>query len=62
MHAYYYDNLPGDQCLPYEYVPFKPVSDQTLHSINVKYWTIPVDGYEAKLDDIANERNSYCFK
>ncbi|EKM74747.1 hypothetical protein AGABI1DRAFT_116763 [Agaricus bisporus var. burnettii JB137-S8] len=57
MRAYYYDNLPGDQRLPHDCVPSKPVSKETLDSINVKYWTIPVEGYETKIDAIAKERN-----
>jgi 1,2-dihydroxy-3-keto-5-methylthiopentene dioxygenase len=57
MRAYYYDNLPGDQRLPHDCAPSKPVSNQTLASINVKYWTIPVDGHETEIDAIANERN-----
>lgn len=57
MRAYYYDNLPGDQRLLHDCVPSKPVSKETLDSINVKYWTIPVEGYETKIDAIAKERN-----
>lgn len=57
MRAYYYDNLPGDQRLPHDCIPSRPVSDQTLDSINVKYWHIPVEGHEAKIDAVAKERN-----
>jgi 1,2-dihydroxy-3-keto-5-methylthiopentene dioxygenase len=57
MRAYYYDNVPGDQRLPHDCVPSKPVSNQALDSLDIKYWTIPVDGYETKIDAIAKERN-----
>lgn len=56
MRAYYYDNLPGDQRLPHDYVPSRPVDPATLTAINIKHWTIPVAGYEAKVDEIAKER------
>ena len=56
MRAYYYDNLPGDQRLPHDYVPSRPVSKETLDRLNVKYWTIPVEGYETRVDEIAKER------
>jgi len=56
MRAYYFDNLPGDQRLPHDYVPTQPVSKDTLTKIGVKFWTIPVAGYEDKLNSIAQER------
>lgn len=56
MRAYYYDNLPGDQRLPHDYVPSRPVSEKTLNSINVKFWTIPVEGHEDKVDTLAKEQ------
>lgn len=56
MRAYYYDNLPGDQRLPHDYIPSRPVSAETLDAINVKYWTIPVEGHESKINVIAKER------
>lgn len=56
MRAYYYDNIPGDQRLPHDYVPSRPVSEDTLDSINVKHWTIPVEGYESKVNALAQER------
>ncbi|KAF9564788.1 ARD-domain-containing protein [Agrocybe pediades] len=56
MRAYYFDNLPGDQRLPHDYVPSRPVSKETLDKINVKYWSVPVEGYEPKIDAIAKER------
>ncbi|KXN84951.1 1,2-dihydroxy-3-keto-5-methylthiopentene dioxygenase 1, partial [Leucoagaricus sp. SymC.cos] len=55
--AYYYDNIPGDQRLPHDYNPSQPVSDETLRSINVRYWQIPVEGHEDKINQIAKERN-----
>lgn len=53
MRAYYYDNLPGDQRLPHDYDPSRPVSAETLTSLNVKFWTI----HEDKVDAIAKERD-----
>ena len=57
MRAYYYDNIPGDQRLSHDYVPSRPVADETLESINIKYWQIQVEGHELKIDAIAEERN-----
>jgi len=57
MRAYYYDNLPGDQRLPHDYIPSRPVSEETLSALDVKFWTIPVDGYESKVNAIAKERD-----
>lgn len=57
MRAYYFDNVPGDQRLPHDYNPTRPVSAETLESLNVKHWTIPVVGYEEKVDAIAKERD-----
>lgn len=56
MRAYYFDNLPGDQRLPHDYIPSRPVSEGTLSAINVKYWTIPIEGYETKVDVLAEEQ------
>ncbi|KAF9465203.1 Acireductone dioxygenase ARD family [Collybia nuda] len=56
MRAYYFDNVPGDQRLPHDYNPSRLVSSETLSSIGVKYWTIPVPGYESQVDAIAKER------
>jgi 1,2-dihydroxy-3-keto-5-methylthiopentene dioxygenase len=53
MRAYYYDNLPGDQRLAHDYVPSRPVSLATLEKIGVKYWSIPVEGYEKDIDAVA---------
>lgn len=58
MRTYYYDNLPGDQRLAHDYIPSRPVSLATLEAIGVKYWSIPVEGYEEKIDEIAAE-NGY---
>jgi len=57
MRAYYYDNIPGDQRLPHDYIPSRPVSSQTLEALSVKYWIIPVEGHEPKIDEIAKERD-----
>ena len=56
MRAYYFDNLPGDQRLPHDYIPSQPVSSDTLTKLGINFWAIPVDGYEPKLDAIAHER------
>ncbi|KAF9455988.1 Acireductone dioxygenase ARD family [Collybia nuda] len=56
MRAYYFDNLSGDQRLPHDYDPSRPVSPETLASLNIKHWTIPVLGHEEKVDAIAKER------
>jgi len=56
MRAYYYDNLPGDQRLLHDYDPSRPVSEETLAALGVKFWAIPVEGYESKIDTIAEEQ------
>lgn len=56
MRAYYYDNIPGDQRLPHDYNPSRPVSAETLEAIDVKYWTVPVEGHESKINSIAADR------
>lgn len=56
MRAYYFDNLPGDQRLPHDCVPSRPVSEETLRKIKVNYWQIPVDNYEQEVEKIAKER------
>lgn len=58
MHAYYFDNQPGDQRLPHHNLePSSSVDVETLKRIKVESWNIPVEkGYEEKLDDIAKER------
>lgn len=57
MRAYYYDNLPGDQRLPHDHVPSRAVSPETLAALGLKFWSIPVEGYESKVDAIARERD-----
>ena len=56
MRAYYFDNLPGDQCLPHDSIPSQLVSPETLTKLGLRFWTIPVDGYEPTLDAIVQER------
>jgi len=41
MKAYYFDNVEGDQRLPH--FDERPVDEQTLERIGVKYWFIPID-------------------
>ncbi|KAG6843630.1 hypothetical protein H0H87_002290 [Tephrocybe sp. NHM501043] len=53
MRAYYYDNIPGDQRLPHDYIPSQPVSTEKLSALGVKFWSIPVEGNEAEIDRIA---------
>ncbi|EJD00525.1 1,2-dihydroxy-3-keto-5-methylthiopentene dioxygenase [Fomitiporia mediterranea MF3/22] len=58
MRAYYYDNIPGDQRLPHD--SGESVSQDTLTSLGVLYWQIPLlgDGEvdEEKIDEVARER------
>ena len=56
MRAYYFDNLPGDQRLPHDCVPSRPVSDEALEAHNINFWHIPLDEYESKVDAIATAR------
>ena len=56
MRAYYFDNLPGDQRLPHDCIPSRPVSAEAIESLNIKFWHIPLDGYETKVNAIAEER------
>ncbi|KAJ7766190.1 Acireductone dioxygenase ARD family [Mycena metata] len=56
MRAYYFDNVPGDQRLPHDYVPSRPVAPHVLKALNVLSWTIPVEGYEDSVNAIAKER------
>ncbi|KAF8503839.1 Acireductone dioxygenase ARD family [Gautieria morchelliformis] len=53
MRAYYFDNLPGDQRLPHDYIPSRPASEEVLSKLGVKTWHIPVDGHEPKVDEVA---------
>jgi 1,2-dihydroxy-3-keto-5-methylthiopentene dioxygenase len=56
MRAYYFDNLPGDQRLPHDYIPSRPVSSEALEAHNIKFWHIPLEEYESKVEAIATER------
>ncbi|KAJ7473649.1 RmlC-like cupin domain-containing protein [Mycena galericulata] len=56
MRAWYFDNLPGAPGLPHNSPPSKPVTSEGLATLNVRCLSIPVDGYEAKINDIARER------
>ena len=56
MRAYYFDNLPGDQRLPHDYVPSRPVPSEKLKSLNISFWSIPVEGHEPRVDAVAQER------
>ncbi|KAJ7675651.1 Acireductone dioxygenase ARD family, partial [Mycena polygramma] len=56
MRAYYFDNLPGDQRLPHDYVPSRPASPETLAALNVHHWHIPVAGHEDAINAVARER------
>jgi len=56
MRAYYFDNLPGDQRFTHDCIPSQPVSLDTLTKLGLKFWTIPVDGYEPTLDAIVQEQ------
>ncbi|KAF8525906.1 Acireductone dioxygenase ARD family [Hysterangium stoloniferum] len=53
MRAYYFDNLPGDQRLPHDYAPSRPVSEETLQALGLKHWHIPIGGHEPKIDEVA---------
>ncbi|KII95462.1 hypothetical protein PLICRDRAFT_150198 [Plicaturopsis crispa FD-325 SS-3] len=54
MRAYYFDNIPGDQRLAHD--SGKEVPRSTLDKIGVKFWDIPVEGHEPKLDAVAAEQ------
>jgi 1,2-dihydroxy-3-keto-5-methylthiopentene dioxygenase len=41
MHAYFFDNLEGDQRLPHD--SGTEVSEEVLRSLGVLHWHIPVD-------------------
>lgn len=49
--------MPGDQRLPHSYIPEQSVSVDTLRSLGVHYWHVPVEGWEPKIDAIASERS-----
>lgn len=57
MRAYYYDNIEGDQRLPHD--SGKDVSQETLSSIGVSYFHIPIDAegaWEKAIDEVAQTR------
>ncbi|KAJ7148163.1 Acireductone dioxygenase ARD family [Mycena crocata] len=56
MRAYYFNNLPGDQRLPHDHTPSRSVAPETLAALKASSWTIPVEGYEPRVDEIARER------
>ncbi|KAF7304213.1 1,2-dihydroxy-3-keto-5-methylthiopentene dioxygenase [Mycena indigotica] len=56
MRAYYFDNLPGDQRLPHDLQPYRPVEPPELANMKVLTWHIPIAGYEDKLEAIARDR------
>jgi 1,2-dihydroxy-3-keto-5-methylthiopentene dioxygenase len=56
MRSYYFDDLPGDQRLPHDYVPSRPVSIDKLRAIGLHYWSIPIDNHQVKIDEVAQER------
>ncbi|KAL1738298.1 RmlC-like cupin domain-containing protein, partial [Schizophyllum fasciatum] len=56
MRAYYYDNMEGDQRLPHDSPPSKPVSEEHLKELNVLHWTIPVAAHEEQIPRIMAER------
>ena len=56
MRAYYYDDIPGDQRLLHDSGVEVPV--ETLKSLGVSYWSIPVDEKtDEKIDQVAEERD-----
>jgi hypothetical protein len=57
MRSYYFDNLPGDQRLPHDYVPSRQVVPEKLKQLGIHFWSIPVEGHEPKLDAVAKERD-----
>lgn len=56
MRAYYFDNLPGDQRLPHDCLPSRPVSEETLSKLSLKHWHIPVDRHEVEVDEVARQQ------
>jgi len=61
MRAYYFYNFPGDQRLPHDYIPSRQVSFEALEALNIKFWHIPLNEYETKVDEIATERG-YIYR
>lgn len=57
MRAYYFDNLPGDQRLAHD--SGNPVSLDTLQSLGVLHWAIPLDEdgkWEEEINKVAKDR------
>jgi len=57
MHAYYFDNVPGDRRLPHD--SGRPVLSEKLNSIGIWSRKFPVDGdgrWETQIDEVAKER------
>ncbi|ESK89713.1 hypothetical protein Moror_16854 [Moniliophthora roreri MCA 2997] len=57
MRAYYFDNIPGDQRLPHDCNPSRPVTGTHLKTLNVETFHIPLEGYQEKIDTMAAKRN-----
>lgn len=58
MRAYYYDNSPGDQRLLHD--SGNSVSEETLKSIGVLHWSIPIDEngtWESQINQVAKDRD-----
>ena len=58
MQAYYLDDIPGDRCLLHD--SGKAVSKETLQSLNLLYWNIPIDPagqWQATIDEVAKSRD-----
>jgi 1,2-dihydroxy-3-keto-5-methylthiopentene dioxygenase len=55
MRAYYFDDLPGDQRLLHD--SGRPVDESTLASLGVLHWSIPVEDWESRINDVAKERD-----
>jgi 1,2-dihydroxy-3-keto-5-methylthiopentene dioxygenase len=53
----YYDNLLGDQRLPHDYVPSRPVPPKELTKLGINHWFIPVGGHEAEVNAVAKNRD-----
>jgi 1,2-dihydroxy-3-keto-5-methylthiopentene dioxygenase len=55
MRAYYFDNLPGEPYLQHDSGRSVDLAD--LRNLNVRHWTVPMDGgWESEIDRIAEEQ------
>ena len=54
MRAYYFDNIAGDQRLPHD--SGRDVSEETLQSLGVFHWSIPIENQEKEINEVAKER------